>query len=123
MSKRLAFDDFADSQDAIREYIEDKEEDSCLHEARVIILTNGKIRFNDVIRVVASIETNYSFVELYGNEKFDKEFYSRYTNDYQKFSYSGGTLLIQAKDRCGNTIKINITAGGSGVLEGSDHRK
>lgn len=109
MSPKLQFNYFADSQYAIKEYIDYRKENYYLHEARVIVSSDGKTIFNDVIRVAASIETNYSFVELIGNAQFERDFYPRYTNKYQKFKFICGTLVIQAEDKCGNDIEIDIT--------------
>jgi len=106
---KLKFKDFADSQHAIKEYMEYKPNNSYLHEARVIISSKGNAIFNDIIRVVVSIETNYSFVELVDSEGLEHDFYVRYTNEYQKFKFINGTLVIKAVDRDGNNIEIDIT--------------
>lgn len=51
-----------------------------------------------------SIDTNYSYANLVGDEQFDRDFYFKSTNEYQKFKFIRGTLLIQAEDRWGNAI-------------------
>ena len=66
--------------------------------------------YNNIHNVRPSIETNYSFVEINGGEEYERNFYIQYTNEYQKFEFIPGTLIIKAKDRNGNSIKIHITA-------------
>lgn len=81
-----------------------------MHEARVIVSSKGETIYNDIIQVRPSIETNYSFIDIIGNEKYEKDFYTRYTNEYQKFNFIAGTLVIKAEDRWGNSIEIDVTA-------------
>ena len=109
MKKKLGIDDFSSSQYAIKDYIDFRKENNFPHEARVIVSSKGKTLFNSILRVNISIETNYSYADLVGNEQFDRDFYSKYTNEYQTFKIIRGTLLIQAEDRWGNAIEIDIT--------------
>lgn len=109
MEKKLGIDDFTSSHRAIKNYIDFRNENSFQHEARVIVSSKGKTLFNSIILVNISIDTNYSYADLVGNEQFDRDFYSKYTNEYQKFKFIRETLLIQAEDRWGNAIEIDIT--------------
>jgi len=61
------------------------------------------------------IDSNFVFVEkkLIEKEKtrqFERNCYTKYTSEYQKFAFINGTLLINGEDRCGNPIEINITS-------------
>lgn len=109
MNTKLGINYFEKSQYAIKDYIDYREGNCYIHEARVIISSNGKTLFNDIIQVEASIDTNNSFVQFVGTGQFERDFYIRYTNEYQKFNFIRGTLLIQAEDRWGNAIEIDIT--------------
>ena len=109
MNIKLGIDDFTYSQRAIKDYMDFREENRFRHEAIVIISSKGKTRFNGNIPVNISIDTNYSYAILEGDEQFVRDFYSDYTNEYQKFKFIRGTLLIQAEDRWGNAIEIDIT--------------
>ena len=109
MNKKLGMNDFEKSQFAIKDYIDYKEENCYMHRARVLISSNGKLLFNDILQVEAVIDTNYSLVNFVSTEQFERDFFIQYTNEYQRFEFIRGTLLIQAKDRWGNDIQINIT--------------
>jgi hypothetical protein len=109
MNKELGIDDFTYSQRAVKNYIDFRNENSFQHKAIVIISSKGKTLFNNIILVNISIDTNYSYACLVGNEQFDRDFYSKYINKYQKFKFINGTLLIQAEDRWGKAIEIDIT--------------
>ncbi len=60
--------------------------------------------------MVPRIETNNSFVNIIGDAQFDRDYYGKYTNEYQKFTFINGTLLIKGEDRWGNPIEIDITS-------------
>lgn len=109
MNERLGMDDFTKSQFAIRGYIDSSGKSAGRHKARVLISSKGKTRFNGVLYVSAAIGTNMSFVIVEGNNEFERDFFGKYTNEYQRFELAGKTLLIQAKDRWGNDIQVNIT--------------
>lgn len=109
MNKKLGFDDFAYSKGAIKDYMDFRDENSFQHKAIVLISSKGKTLFNCVMTMNIAIDTNYSYAVLVGNEQFDRDFYSKYTNEYQKFKFISGTLLIQTEDRWGNAIEIDIT--------------
>jgi len=108
-NKKLRLDDFTDSQDAIRDYMYFNETNCHMHKARVLISSNGKILYNNIIQVIALIDTNNSVVELIGDAQLERDFHPRYTNEYQRFKFIRGTLLIQAEDIWGKGIEIDIT--------------
>lgn len=109
MNKKLGKDDMADSQAAIRRYINFRESNGYRHKAHVLISSNGKDRFNDILYISAIIDSGSSYVIVEGNNAFIREFYGKYSFEYQKFRFIGGTLLIQATDIWGNAIEIDIT--------------
>lgn len=109
MNKKVGHEDFTASQFAIKGYIDFKDENIDRHRARVPISSNGENRFNDIVYIHAGIDTNYSFVQIEGNRQFERDFYDKYTNEYQRFRLIRGTLVIQANDIWGNGIEINIT--------------
>ena len=108
MTKKLAFEVFSNSQVAIQKYLDTIPSRTHMHDARVLISANGKTKFSGILPIVASIETNYSYIELLGN--YDSDFYNKYTNEYQEFYFIHGTLIIKAKDRWGNDIELDISA-------------
>lgn len=110
MEKRVDFEIFADSQYAIREYMHSKAGNDYMHEARVLIFSRGETKYNSILKVVPRIETNNSFVNIIGDAQFDRNYYGKYTNEYQKFTFINGTLLIKGEDRWGNPIEIDITS-------------
>ena len=56
------------------------------------------------------IETNESFVEIVRPEKEEKEYYVKYSNNYQNFEYDDGVLKIRCQDREENKITIQIVS-------------
>ena len=105
MGKKVSFDAFCDSHEAIRKYRESKGSDG---KAKVIISSNGQVKFNDNLDIHIRTETNYSFIDINGDDKFNEEYYIRYNNEYQIFSYSNGILTIEGEDKAGDSIKIEI---------------
>ena len=101
---------FANSQCAIREYMHFKLENEYMHEARVLVSSMGKTRYNDILKVVPRIETNNSSIDIIGDAQFELDYYGKYTNEYQIFTLINGTLLIKGVDRWGNPIEIDITS-------------
>lgn len=110
MGKKVSFDEFADSQYAIRDYMHFKIGNEYMHEARVIVSSRGETKYNGILKVVPRIETNNSFIDIIGDVQFERDYYSKYTNEYQKFVFINGTLLIKGEDRWGNSIEIDITS-------------
>ncbi|MGV8979912.1 hypothetical protein [Clostridium sp.] len=98
-----------DSQFAIRDYMHFKDENEYMHEARVLVSSRGKTKYNSILKVVPSIDTNDSFIAIIGDMQFDRDYYNKYTNKYQKFDFINGTLLIKGEDKFGNPIEIDIT--------------
>lgn len=110
MGKKVSFEEFADSQYAIRDYMHFKVGNKYMHEARVLVSSRGETKYNNILNVVPRIETNNSFIDIIGDEQFDRDYYSKYTNEYQKFAFIDGILLIKGEDRLGNPIEIDITS-------------
>ncbi|MGG7143624.1 hypothetical protein ACQPVP_09180 [Clostridium nigeriense] len=110
MGKRIDFKEFVDSQYAIRDYMNSKAGNDYIHEARVLVSYRGETKYNSILKVVPSIETNNSFIDIIGDLKFSRDYYMKYTNEYHKFDFINGTLLIKGEDRWGNTIEIDITS-------------
>ena len=108
ISKKLSFEEYADSQNAIREYIHSGAGHWGTHNAEVTVLRDGKTVFKNTVSVVSLIETNESFVEIVWPEKEEKEYYAKYSNNYQNFKYDDRVLEIRCQDREGNNITIQI---------------
>ena len=109
MDKKLEKEGFADSQSAIKGYIDYREENYSRHKVRVLIASNGKTRFNEIIYMYVSADMDKPFVLLEGNGHFERDYYDKYTIENNRFKLIRGTLLIQAKDLWGNDIEIDIT--------------
>lgn len=110
MGKKVKLDVFTDSQHAIRKYMHFKEGNDNMHEARVLISSWGKSQYNGILKVIPRIETNNSFIDIIGDSQFERDYFGKYTNEYQEFSFIRGTLIIKAEDRWGKSIDINITS-------------
>lgn len=108
MEKRVDFEISVDSQYAIRDYMHSKAGNDYMHEARVLISSRGETKYNSILKVVPRIETNNSFVDIIGDAQFDRDYYGKYTNEYQRFTFINGALLIKGEDRWGNPIEIDI---------------
>lgn len=110
MENRVDFKEFGNSQFAIRDYMHSKAGNDYMHEARILISSRGETKYNSILEVVPRIETNNSFIDIIGDAKFERDYYARYTNEYQKFAFINGTLLIRGEDKWKNPIEINITS-------------
>lgn len=110
MRKHLDYNTFADSQFAIKEYMNWKVENYYMHEAKISVLSEGKVQYDGILNVIPRIETNNSFIDIIADSQFERNYYLRYTNEYQIFSFLNGTLSIQCEDRWGNFIEINIAS-------------
>ena len=109
MSKKVDYNKSSDSQHAIRDYIQYKTGHDDMHKARVLISSKGRAMYNGILDIIPSIETNSSFVRIIGDAQFESDYYEKYTNEYQLFTFIQGTLLIKCEDRWGNPIEIDIT--------------
>lgn len=87
-----------------------KAENDYMHEVRVLISSRGETKYNSILKVVPRIETNNSFVDIIGDAQFDRDYYGKYTNEFQTFTFINGILLIKGEDRWGNPIEIDITS-------------
>ena len=101
---------FSNSKCAIRDYMHFKLENEYMHEARVLVSSMGRTRYNGILQVLPRIEANNSAIDIIGDGQFERDYYSRYTNEYQVFTFINGTLLIKGVDIWGNPIEIDITS-------------
>lgn len=108
MSRKVPFSQFSDSQSAIREYIHVDAEHWGTHETRVKVWQDSKLIFDETISVATLIETNESFAEVFWPKGFEDTYYVKYSNQYQVFEYSGGTLDIKCQNKNGDDIVISI---------------
>lgn len=111
MSKRQSVEQFCDSHEVIRKYIDYVEAhggDPRHHLARVLV--NDKIK-GKVLEVGVIVETNQSKVIICGDSEFCRDYHPEYTNTYQIFqSYAAGTLIIRdTKDYAGNSVVIELS--------------
>ena len=110
MGKRVDVETFAASRYAIRNYMHSKIGNDYMHEARVLVSSIGKTKYNSILKVIPRIETNNSSIDIIGDAHFERDFYGKYTNEYQTFAFINDTLLIRGEDRWGNPIEIDITS-------------
>lgn len=108
--EKVSFDEFTNSQYAIRDYMHYRIENKYIHEARVLVSSRGETKYSGILKVIPRIETNNSFIDIIGDAQFERDYYLRYTNEYQKFVFINGTLLIKCEDRWGDSIEIDITS-------------
>ena len=113
MSKKQDINQFCDSQEAIRKYIQFVESKGAFaghHKARVLI-SKRNFDFNKILEIGTLIETNNSLVIICGDDEFCRDFHTQYTNEYQVFEYmSPGMLLVKdTEDIWGNKIEIDIS--------------
>ena len=101
---------FDSSQYAIRDYMNCKKGNNNMHKARVLVSLSGENVYNNILKVVPVIDTNYSSVDIIGDTQFERNYYTGYNNKYQKFTFINGALLITGKDRFGNSIEIDISS-------------
>ena len=109
MNDKFDFEASADSQYAIIDYMNSTDGNAYMHKARVVVSSRGETQYNRILNVIPGIETNYSFVEIIGDTQFERDYYSKYTNRHQKFSFINDALLIKGDDRMKNSIEIAIT--------------
>ncbi len=81
-----------------------------MHDARVLVSSMGKTWYNGILKVIPRIETNNSSIDIIGDAQFEWDYYGKYTNEYQIFTFVNETLLIKGVDRWGNPIEIDITS-------------
>ena len=108
MTSKVSFQQFSDSQFAIRDYIHANDEHWGTHKARVKVWQAGRVIFDETISVVALIETNESFVEVIWPDGYENTYYVKYSNQYQVFEYVGGTLDIKCRNKNDDNIIISI---------------
>ena len=113
MSRKQSIDVFCDSQEVIRsynEYVQKRGAFPARHKARVLI-QSGRYNYNQVVYIGTRIETNYSFVSIFGDDEFCRDFHGDYRNDYQVFkSFQSGTIQISdTEDLWGNSVTIEIS--------------
>lgn len=105
---QLGFESFSDSQEALRQFMENCE--GLASKASVKVFKNGKVIYHDECDVYHRIETNYSAVNIgWNDENEDFIYYVTYRNDYQVFECHGRTLTIFAEDKKKQKIIIEIT--------------
>lgn len=115
MSKKQSVDQFCDSHDVIRKYIDYVEScggDPGHHLARVSVNNHIKDKIKGkVLEVGVIVESNYSKVIICGDSEFYSEYHPEYTNIYQVFqSYAAGTLIIRdTEDVHGNSVVIELS--------------
>lgn len=108
MSEKVEFEQFAESQEAIREYIHNDENHWGTHEATVRVTKANNIVFNEILSVVTLIETNESFVEIIWSKEYEDTYYIKYSNQYQEFKYYSGVLEIRCQNKFNQEIVITI---------------
>ena len=108
MSGRVSFEQFSDSQCAIREYIHFDESHWGTHKGIVKVIQNGDIIFDDELSIVALIDTNESFISIIWTKEWEGTYYVKYSNWYQIFKYHNDILEIKCQNKKGKEIKIHI---------------
>ena len=113
MNRKQEINQFYDSQEAVKKYIEyvqDKGAFEGHHKARVLI-SKRNFDYNKILEIGTLNETNNSIIIICGDDEFCRDFHPQYSNEYQIFEYmSPGMLLVkEATDRWGNKIEIDIS--------------
>lgn len=109
MCSKLGKDGMADSQAAIKKYLNFREQNGYRHKAHILISTNGKNYFNGILYISVIVDSYNMSVVIEGNNEYERNFYSDYSSKHCKFTFISGTLIIQATDRWNNAINIDIT--------------
>ena len=104
------FEKFSASQSALRDYMDFRDTNAFMHEARVLFSTYANPVCSKIFKVIPMIDTNYSFVEIIGDEEFARDLKPRYTNLDSEFIFINGTLQIISKDVWGKSIEIDVSA-------------
>ena len=104
------FEKFSASQSALRDYMDFRDTNAFMHEARVLFSTYANPVCSKTFKVIPKIETNYSFVEIIGDDEFARDLKPRYTNFDSEFIFINGTLRIISNDIWGKSIEIDISA-------------
>ena len=110
MYQKAGKDDMEDSQVAIRKYINFREKNGDRHEAHILISSDRRNRFSGILYISVIVDSHNTTVVMEGNDAYARDFYGEYSSEYCKFQFINGTLLIQATDRWGTTIAIDITS-------------
>lgn len=108
---KIDMDKAADSQMAINAYLEKDRNNEFPHNAMVTIRQDSRVIYHETESVRATIDTNYSFVDIIWKEddrNLEEKYYSRYTNEYKVMKYDGNFLIIFAEDKEKNKIEISI---------------
>ena len=104
---------FQSSQKAIRKFMDahggSGSRNVNVDDIQVKISSSAGGVYNKSISVNARIETNESYVQLFGDAYFDAKYYTKYTNVYQVFTFGNNILNISScTDKKGNAITISI---------------
>lgn len=105
LDEKLPLIRVAASQDAIAEYKDYAPEDM----AKILIICSKGGLFSGIIRLNIVLTMDESYVELIGDIDFEKDFYTRYSIEYQKFIFTHGILIIIAETRRETPIRIFIS--------------
>lgn len=111
MFGEVDIEQFADSQNAIQEYIYSglsRDEKWGSHVDTVMVIKDGETILKEDLTVISLIETNESFVEIIWPEEYEERFWVKYSNRFQPFEYETGTLIINWKEKNGEKITILI---------------
>lgn len=109
--KNMDMDMFANSQMAIRDYLDKDGNNEFPHKTMVTVKQNSEVVHHGIESVMARIETNYSFVDIIwkkDDRNLGEKYYQGYTNEYKVMKYDGNFLIIFAEDKKGNKIEISI---------------
>lgn len=107
MSNKKLFMEFSNSQRELKCFMDAIDDYDSF--ADVVIREGGSIIHEAHCKVFERIETNYSHVDIIWDDKDkDSRFYQQYRNDYQVFKAYDNILVIDATDRNGNPIEIEI---------------
>ena len=109
MGQKKSFQEFADSQHELKDFMDAIDESDDM--ADVTVRKKGSLVYSEQCQVFERIETNYSHVDIVWNgdkKNSDFPYYVTYRNDYQTFEAFENRLVIKAEDKNGDTIEIEI---------------
>lgn len=106
---RLSQNERIKSQSSIRDYMTANHIEHCRRfQVQIQIKRNKDVIFDDLAEIFIDIETNFWNLEIDFRDKDERKFHPTYRDDFQKFRYKHGNLIIYAKDLEDDDIEIII---------------
>ncbi len=108
MGKINSIEQFSDSCRAIKEYIHSDEDHWGTHVAKITVIEDDTMIFNQELSIISLIETNDAFIDIMWPKEVENIYYGKYSSWYQMCEYDNGILKIKCKSKKGKDIIIRI---------------